>query len=315
MDLVSAFRELVIETPSWGHEDLPQAGRPRDVFERVEDAAEVHRLTGTAGAMALRFPPDAVEDRADLRWAIEERGLRAGAPRCTLGPAAALLECVEIAAALGAPGLALWPADGTSFAGQDDLRERRRRLLDGLGRVYAELPAGFELLLAYEPASDLADWGTALLTCLTLGPRARVLVETGLGSEQIVALLALEGRLGGLVSGAVNPFEQFLAFVELAALDELPRLAIAGAQSVEAIVLSVVNLQEAYAKALLVDRAALQEAQEFGDALCAHEVLLDAYKTDVRDACARARVALGAAHDPVVALRQSDYVERKAVLR
>jgi L-rhamnose isomerase/sugar isomerase len=368
-DLVSAFRDLVIETPSWGYGDsgtrfavFPQPGRPRDVYERVDDAAEVHRLTGTAGAVALHFPWDAVEDYEHLRDHIEARGLRVGAvnpnlfqdPDYKLGsvahphPAvrekavAHLLECVDIAAALGAPAQSLWLADGTNYPGQDDLRERRRRMLDSLGRVYAALPAGQELLIEYklfEPAfyaTDLADWGSALLTCLALGERARVLVDLGhhaqgVNIEQIVAFLAEEGRLGGfhfnnrryadddLVVGSVNPFELFLIFVELAAGDALPRLTIDQSHNVEpkveAMVLSVVNLQEAYAKALLVDRELLREAQEFGDVLGAHQVLLDAYRTDVRADCAAARVALGATVDPVVAVRQTEYAERMAAAR
>jgi L-rhamnose isomerase/sugar isomerase len=218
-------------------------------------------------------------------------------------------------------------------------------MLDSLGRVYAALPAGQELLVEYklfEPAfyaTDLADWGSALLTCLKLGERAKVLVDLGhhaqgVNIEQIVALLAEEGRLGGvhfnnrryadddLVVGSVNPFELFLIFVELAARP----LGVGGIRlsidqshnvepKVEAMVLSVVNLQEAYAKALLVDRELLREAQEFGDVLGAHQVLLDAYRTDVRADCAAARVALGATVDPVVAVRQTEYAERMAAAR
>jgi L-rhamnose isomerase / sugar isomerase len=368
-DLASAFRDLVIETPSWGYGDsgtrfgvFPQPGRPRDVYERVDDAAEVHRLTGTAGAVALHFPWDAVEDYEHLREYIEARALRVGAvnpnlfqdPDYKLGslanPDAAvrdkavthLLECVDIAAALGATAQSLWLADGTNYAGQDDLRERRRRLVDALGRVYEAMPAEQDLLVEYkffEPAfyaTDLADWGSALLTCLSLGDRAKVLVDLGhhaqgTNIEQIVALLAYEGRLGGfhfnnrkyadddLIVGSVNPFELFLVFVELTAAGRLPRLTIDQSHNVEAkveaMVLSVVNLQEAYAKALLVDRDLLREAQEFGDVLRAHEVLLDAYRTDVRADCAAARAALGATADPVIAVRQTEYVERMAAAR
>jgi L-rhamnose isomerase/sugar isomerase len=368
-DLASAFRDLVIETPSWGYGDsgtrfgvFPQPGRPRDVYERVDDAAEVHRLTGTAGAVALHIPWDAVEDYEHLREYIEARGLRVGAvnpnlfedPDYKLGslanPAAAtrekavahLLECVDIAAALGATAQSLWLADGTNYAGQDDLRGRRRRLVDALARVYEAMPPEQELLVEYkffEPAfyaTDLADWGSALLTCLSLGERAKVLVDLGhhaqgTNIEQIVALLASEGRLGGfhfnnrkyadddLIVGSVNPFELFLVFVELAAAGRLPRLTIDQSHNVEAkveaMVLSVVNLQEAYAKALLVDRELLREAQEFGDVLRAHEVLLDAYRTDVRADCAAARAALGATADPVVAVRQTEYAERMAAAR
>ena len=209
---------------------------------------------------------------------------------------------------------------------------------DSLAAVYEQLPTDQELLVEYklfEPAfyaTDLADWGSALLTCQKLGDRARVLIDLGhhaqgVNIEQIVALLDAEGRLGGfhfnnrkyadddLIVGSVNPFELFLIFFELAE-GGLPRLTIDQAHNVEAkveaMVLSVVNLQEAYAKALLVDRDALRDAQQAGDVLGGHEVLLDAYRTDVREVCARARAALGAAEDPVAAHRESGYAQRMA---
>jgi L-rhamnose isomerase / sugar isomerase len=368
-DVAEQLVALAIETPSWGYGDsgtrfgtFPQPGRPRDVFERVEDAAEVHRLTGTAPAVALHFPWDAVDDLGALRDRIEAAGLRVGAvnpnlfqdPDYRLGsvthPDAGvrakavehLLECVSVATALGSTAQSLWLADGTNYPGQDDLRARRARLIDSLAQVYAALPDEQELLVEYklfEPAfyaTDLADWGSALLVCQRLGERARVLIDLGhhaqgTNVEQIVAILAEEGRLGGfhfnnrkyadddLIVGSVNPFELFLIFFELTAGAELPRLTIDQAHNVEAkveaMVLSVVNLQEAYAKALLVDRTALREAQQAGDVLGAHEALLDAYRSDVRPLCARARVAVGAAEDPVAELRASGYAERVATER
>ncbi|MEA2287239.1 MAG: L-rhamnose isomerase / sugar isomerase [Solirubrobacteraceae bacterium] len=366
----AALRELVIETPSWGYADsgtrfatFRQPGWPRDVFERIDDAAEVHRLTGTAGAVALHFPWDAVDDYGALRGHIEARGLRVGAvnpnlfqdPDYKLGsithPDTAvrekavehLLGCVRIAEELGSSAQSLWFADGTNYPGQDDLRARRARMLEALRRVYAELPESQELLVEYklfEPAfyaTDLADWGSSLLVCQKLGDRARVLVDLGhhaqgVNIEQIVALLDEEQRLGGfhfnnrkyadddLIVGSVNPFELFLIFSELAASPTgLPRLTIDQAHNVEAkveaMVLSVVNLQEAYAKALLVDRAALAEAQAQGDVLGGHQALLDAYRTDVRPLCAKVRADLGASPDPVASARLSGYAERVAAER
>jgi L-rhamnose isomerase/sugar isomerase len=366
----NAFTALTIETPSWGYGDsgtrfatFQQTGRPRDVFERIDDAAEVHRLTGTAGAVALHFPWDQVDDFSALRGHAENQGLQIGAvnpnlfqdadyklgsitnpdPRIRGKAVEHLLDCIRIASELGSTAQSLWLADGTNYPGQDDLVERRARMLTALEEVYAALPQHQELLVEYklfEPAfyaTDLADWGSALLTCQRLGERARVLVDLGhhaqgVNIEQIVAILEHEGRLGGfhfnnrkyadddLIVGSVNPFELFLIFVELTAPGrELPRLTIDQSHNVEAkveaMVLSVVNIQETYAKALLVDRAALAEAQSAGDVLRGHEVLLDAYKTDVRPLCARARARLGAAEDPVAALRGSGYVEEMAEKR
>ena len=260
----------MIETPSWGYGDsgtrfgdLPAARPPA---RRLRDASTTPpRSTASparAGAVALHFPWDAVDDYAALR--APRRGARParrrGQPEPLPGPrlqarldhpsrrrgprarrVAHLLECVEIATALGSTAQSLWLADGTNYPGQDDLRARRAPAARRRSReVYAALPAEQELLVEYklfEPAfyaTDLADWGSALLICQKLGERAQVLVDLGhhaqgTNIEQIVALLADEGRLGGfhfnnrkyadddLIVGSVNPFELFLIFFELAA--------------------------------------------------------------------------------------------------
>ena len=364
---LSAFH---VETPSWGYGDsgtrfatFQQPGRPRDVFERLQDAAEVHRLTGAAPSVALHFPWDHVDDLAVLRAHAKSLGLRIGAvnpnlfqdPDYKLGSVTHpdervrekalehLLECAQIATELGSTAQSLWLADGTNYAGQDDLIARRHRMLECLARLYEALPAEQELLIEYklfEPAfyaTDLADWGSSLLVCQKLGDRAKVLVDLGhhaqgVNIEQIVAILDDERRLGGfhfnnrkyadddLIVGSVNPFELFLIFVELTAPGHaMPRLTIDQSHNieakVEAMTLSVVNLQEAYAKALLVDRTRLAEAQRAGDVLGAHELLLDAYRIDVRALCAGSARDVGAAEDPVRALRESGYVERVSAER
>jgi L-rhamnose isomerase/sugar isomerase len=364
---LSAFQ---VETPSWGYGDsgtrfatFQQAGRPRNVYERLEDAAEVQRLTGAAPAVAMHFPWDSVDDLTELRRHLEQFRLRVGAvnpnlfqdPDYRLGSITNpderirrkalghLFECVETARELGSTAQSLWLADGTNYPGQDDLVARRRRLEECLRELYAALPHEQELLVEYklfEPAfyaTDLADWGSALLICQELGERARVLVDLGhhaqgVNVEQIVALLAMRGRLGGfhfnnrkyadddLIVGSVNPFELFLIFCELVATGTaLPRLTIDQSHNieakVEAMTLSVVNLQEAYAKALLVDRDQLAEAQRTGDVLGGHELLLDGYRVDVRPLCAKVRLEVGAAEDPLRTLRESGYVKRAAAQR
>ncbi len=254
-----------------------------------------------------------------------------------------LRECVEIASALGSTAQSLWFADGTNYAGQDNLIARREQLLDCLRELYAALPAEQELLVEYKPfepafyATDIPDWGAAMLICQELGQRARVLVDFGhhlhgTNVEQIVAVLAGIGRLGGfhfnnrkyadddLIVGSTNPFELFLVFCELVGSGQpLPRLTIDQSHNVEnkveAMLLSVVNLQEAYAKALMVDRAALAERQLAGDVLGGHELLLDAFNADVRPICARARAARGASQDPLAEFRGSGYLERRAAER
>ncbi len=365
-----ALAGFEVETPSWGYGDsgtrfavFPQPGRPRNVFEKLDDAAEVHRLTGTAPAVALHFPWDAVTDLDQLTDHLGRRGLRAGAinpnlfqdPDYRLGSITNpdpgirgkalehLRHCVAIGTELGATAQSLWLADGTNYAGQDDLRARRRRLEEGLSELYAVMPEEQEMLIEYkffEPAfyaTDIADWGSALLLCQRLGRRARVLVDLGhhaqgVNVEQIVAFLAHERRLGGfhfnnrkyadddLIVGTVNPLELFLIFAELSAGDApLPRLTIDQSHNVEskleAMVLSVVNLQQAYAKSLLIDRAALAGAQRAGDVVGAHQLMLDAFNTDVRPLCAKVRLELGAAADPLGDLRASGRAARMATER
>jgi L-rhamnose isomerase/sugar isomerase len=365
-----ALGTLLIETPSWGYGDsgtrfgtFVQAARPRDVFERLDDAAEVHRLTGSAGAVALHFPWDQVDDFAALRKHAEKNGLAIGAvnpnlfqdpdyklgsignpdPRIRDKALAHLVECVQIATQLGSSAQSLWLGDGTNYPGQDNLAARHERVASALEALYAVLPAEQELLVEYklfEPAfysTDIADWGSALLLCQRVGERARILVDLGhhaqgTNVEQIVALLGAQDRLGGLhfndrkyadddlIVGSVNPFALFLVFCELLESGrELPRLTIDQAHNVEekieAMVLSVVTLQEVYVKALLVDREALNRAQLAGDVLGGHEELLRAFATDVRPLCAKVRVESGAAADPIGALRSSGYVSRMAEQR
>jgi L-rhamnose isomerase / sugar isomerase len=258
------------------------------------------------------------------------------------------LECVEIAGEVGSSQLSLWLADGTNYPGQDDLRGRFRRLVESLEELYASLPAGMRLLVEYkffEPAfysTDLPDWGTAALVCRKLGPQAQVLVDTGhhpLGTnvEQIVALLLSEGLLGGfhfnnrkyadddLIVGSIDPFELFRIMLEIA----LGRSDAATTQTanavafmidqshniegkIDAMIQSVVNIQTAYAKALLVDQDRLETAQQEADVLGAHRVLLEAFETDVRPLVGRLRSDLGLEPDPVEAFRSGGHGKRLA---
>jgi L-rhamnose isomerase/sugar isomerase len=250
-----------------------------------------------------------------------------------------LIECAEIGREVDSAVLSLWFADGTNYAGQDSFMERRHRMHESLSETYQTMPDKMRLLLEYKPFepafyhTDLPDWGAALTMCQRLGERAEVLVDLGhhlqgTNIEHIVALLLDEGRLGGfhfnnrkyadddLIVGSVNPFELFLIYVELIEAEESTRIDYMIDQAhnieakMEAMILSVTNLQEAYAKALLVNRQALNEARHSGDVLGAHRTLLDAYATDVRPLCAKVREDIGAAADPIAAFKQSGYLER-----
>jgi L-rhamnose isomerase/sugar isomerase len=261
------------------------------------------------------------------------------------------LECIEIAQLVDSTVFTLWLADGTNYPGQDDLRGRFRYLVEGLGEVCAALPEGLRLLVEYkffEPAfysTDLPDWGMAALVCRKLGPQAQVLVDTGhhaLGTnvEQIVAVLLEEGLLGGfhfnnrkyadddLIVGSIDPFELFRIMSEIVAAKSDPATAptadaiafmidqshnIEG--KIEAMIQSVVNIQTAYAKALVVDRAKLHDVQTAGDVVGAHRILTDAYETDVRPLLAHFRAQSNLASDPVEAFRSDGHAERLALER
>jgi L-rhamnose isomerase / sugar isomerase len=368
--VLARLGQLEIETPSWGYGNsgtrfhvYPWPGAARTVHERIADAALVHCLTGCCPAVALHIPWDAVDDYRELRAFAESEGIRIGAinpnlfgdDEYRLGSlchpdeavrAQALrhcLECVEIAAEVSSTVVSLWLADGTNYPGQDDLRARHARLLEGLEQVYAALPAGTRLLVEYkffEPgfySTDLPDWGTAALVCRRIGPQAQVLVDTGhhpqgTNIEQIVARLLAEGLLGGfhfnnrkyadddLIVGSIDPFELFRIMREIAkGGGEDVAFMIDQSHNVEgkidAMIQSVMNIQTAFAKALLVDEERLAAAQAEGDVLGAHRILIEAFEADVRPLLARWRTERGLEADPVEAFRAGGYAERLAADR
>lgn len=375
-ELFSALRAQAIETPSWGYGDtgtrfktFSHPGAARNVWEKVADAAVVHKLTGVAPRVALHVPWDRVDDWAELKSYAENLGIGIGAinPNVfqdndyklgSLGhpdagvrqkAVAHILDCCQIMREMDSKGLSLWFADGTNYAAQDSLRARKGRFEEGLAEVYAALPEGGRLLLEYKPfepafyASDVPDWGTAYAHCLKLGERAQVLVDLGhhlqgTNIEQIVAFLLAEDRLGGfhfnsrryadddLIVGSGNPFELFCIYAELVRAEQE---GVPGVHNVaymmdqahniepklEAMLQSVVNCQEAYAKALHVGFEALEAAQAAGDVLGAHRVLTDAFKTDVRPLLRTVRRELGVPEDPLHALREGGFQEKNAATR
>ncbi|MFD4260829.1 L-rhamnose isomerase [Streptomyces sp. NPDC058534] len=258
-----------------------------------------------------------------------------------------LMECVDIMDATGSRDLKLWFADGTNYPGQDDIAARQDRLAEALQAVYERLGEGQRMLLEYkffEPAfytTDVPDWGTAYAHCLKLGDKAQVVVDTGhhapgTNIEFIVALLLREGKLGGfdfnsrfyadddLMVGSADPFQLFRIMHEViknGGLEPAAGVAFMLDQchnieaKIPAIIRSVMNVQEATAKALLVDDQALAAAQEEGDVLAANAVLMDAYSTDVRPLLAQIREEKGLNPDPIAAYRAGGWQERIAAER
>src|SRR5580692_8899131 len=365
----SALRTHRIETPSWAFGNsgtrfkvFPQPGVPRTPHEKIDDAAQVHAFTGVAPSVAVHIPWDKVDDFAAFAGYAAERGVAIGTvnanvfqdddyrlgsvanpdPRVRAKAVDHLLECIAIMDATGSRDLKLWFADGTNYPGQDDIRARQDRLAEGLAAVYARLGPQQRMLLEYklfEPSfytTDVPDWGTSLLHCTALGPKAAVVVDTGhhapgVNIEFIVAVLLRAGRLGGfdfnsrfyadddLMVGAADPFQLFRILNEVVAADALrPEAGIAFMldqchniePKIPAQIRSVMNVQEATAKALLVDRAALAAAQQAGDVLGANAVFMDAYNTDVRPLLAGLREDMGLDPDPIAAYQRSGYAEK-----
>jgi L-rhamnose isomerase/sugar isomerase len=224
-----------IETPSWGYADsgtrfgaFRMPGAPRNVVEKFEDAAQAHRYTGIAPAVALHIPWDAGADWGELSKYAGSLGMSVGAinpnvfqdydyrfgslgstrPEVRARAVAHIHECVEIMKTVGSQNLSLWFADGTNFPGQGHIRRRKQWFAEGLSEVYASLSPGQTMLVEYKPFepafyhTDIADWGMAYAFCKALGEQAKVLVDLGhhlqgANIEHIVAFLLDEGRLGG----------------------------------------------------------------------------------------------------------------------
>jgi L-rhamnose isomerase/sugar isomerase len=365
----TALKAQRIETPSWAFGNtgtrfkvFAQPGVPRTPQEKVADAAQVHKFTGVAPSVAVHIPWDKVDDYGELAAFAADAGIAIGTVNANvfqdddykLGSVANpdpavrrkaldhLLECVDIMDATGSRDLKLWFADGTNYPGQDDIRARQDRLAEALAVVYQRLGPGQRMLLEYklfEPSfytTDVPDWGTSLLHCLALGPRAAVVVDTGhhapgTNIEFIVAILLRAGRLGGfdfnsrfyadddLMVGAADPFQLFRIVREVTAAGALgPEAGIAFMldqchniePKIPAQIRSVMNVQEATAKALLTDTEALAAAQRSGDVLGANAALMDAYNTDVRPLLAGLREDMGLDPDPVAAYHRSGYGEK-----
>ena len=248
-------------------------------------------------------------------------------------------ECIDIMDATGSRDLKIWLADGTNYPGQQDLRARQDRLADSLAQIYSRIGSTQRLVLEYkffEPAfyhTDVPDWGTSYAQVVALGDRALVCLDTGhhapgTNIEFIVMQLLRLGKLGSfdfnsrfyadddLIVGAADPFQLFRILYEVIrgggyGTDSSVAFMLDQCHNVEdkipGQIRSVLNVQEMTARALLVDRAALEAAQNAGDVLGANGILMDAFYTDVRADLAAWRESRGLAGDPMTAYATSGY--------
>ncbi|MEQ1495738.1 MAG: L-rhamnose catabolism isomerase [Novosphingobium sp.] len=255
------------------------------------------------------------------------------------------IECIEIGRQLGSRDLTVWVGDGTNFPGQQDFARSLDRYLEAASQVYAALPDNWRMLLEhkmFEPAfysTVISDWGSSILAAQELGPKAKCLVDLGhhapnVNIEQIVARLHRFGKLGGfhfndskygdddLDSGSINPHQLFLVFNELVEAELNPREGFDPAymidqshnvtDPIESMLSSAEAITQCYAKALLVDREVLRQAQQTNDTMMAFQALRRAYTIDVAPILAKARAEAGGAIDVLATYRASQWRTRKA---
>lgn len=338
---------------------FPAGGEPRNLEEKIGDIGLLHRLNQSSGAISLHIPWDIPSNPSHIKTLAAQHGLRFDAMNSNTfqdQPDQALsykfgslqnvdkgirqqaidhnIEVIRHGIELGSDSLTVWLSDGSCFPGQLNFRQAFQHTLHGLQEIYAALPDNWKMFVeykAFEPnfySTTVGDWGQSLLYASKLGPKAYTLVDLGhhlpnANIEQIVALLLMEGKLGGfhfndskygdddLTVGSIKPYQLFLIFNELVegmdsrgmnhatdlgwmidashnVKDPLEDLL----QSVEAIMIT-------YAQALLVDRKKLTEAQQNNDVATAQEVLQQAFRTDVRAIVAEARLRAGGALNPL----------------
>jgi len=338
-------------------------GEPGTLEQKIEDVGLLHKLNQSSGAISLHIPWDIPSDPEKIKSLAASHGLGFDAvnsntfqdqkgqehsykfgslhhvdPKVRKQAVEHNIEVIKHGVALGSKALTVWLADGSSFPGQLNFREAFQNTLESLKEIYKHLPADWKMFVEYkgfEPnfySTTIADWGQSLLLANKLGEKAYTLVDLGhhqpnVNIEQIVALLLMEGKLGGfhfndskyadddLTAGAIKPYQLFLIFNEL--VDGMDAKGIDHATGLGWMIDASHNLKDplvdllqsveaikiAYAQALLVDRKALIEAQQANDVVKAQEILQNAFRTDVRSIVAESRLRAGGALNPVEMFR------------
>ena len=339
-------------------------GEPRSLEEKMEDVGLLHALNQSSGAISLHIPWDIPENISSIKGMAAQLGLRFDAVNSNtfqdqqeqehsykFGSMQHVdkavrqqaidhnIEVIKHGIELGSDSLTVWLSDGSCFPGELNFRKAFQNTLESLQEVYSALPANWKMFVeykAFEPnfySMSVGDWGQSLLYANKLGEKAYTLVDLGhhlpnANIEQIVALLLMEGKLGGfhfndskygdddLTVGSINPYQLFLIFNELVeGMDTKGMNHATGLgwmidashnvkDPLEDLLQSVEAIKISYAQALLVDVKALEAARQKNDVTQAQEILQEAYRTDVRPLVAEARLRAGGALQPLQALRQ-----------
>jgi L-rhamnose isomerase/sugar isomerase len=339
LDDCATIQQLVRATPTIS---------PHLPWDSTSDFAELRVAAQTRGLAFDAVNSNTFQDQAGQKLSYKFGSLSHVDRAVREQAIAHNIECIEIGCKLGSKALTVWVGDGSNFAGQSNLTLALDRYLDSMREVYGALPADWRVFLehkCFEPAfysTVIADWGTSFAAALELGPKAQCLVDLGhhaptVNIEQIVARLVRFGKLAGfhfndskygdddLDTGSVEPFRLFLVFNELVDAENRKAKGFAPAymldqshnvtDPIESLMQSAIELQRAYAQALIVDRQALAAAQAANDALGAHLELKHAFTADVSPILAMARYRAKGAIAPIETYRASGYRAQKATER
>ncbi|MFK5980460.1 MAG: L-rhamnose catabolism isomerase [Rhizobiaceae bacterium] len=317
-------------------------------WDKVDDISE---LKGKGEALGLGF--DAMNSNTFQDQADQEKSYKYGslshADSATRQQAIDHnIECIEYGKALGSKALTVWVGDGSNFPGQVNFTRQFERYLDAMKSIYKGLPDDWRIFTEhkiFEPAfysTVVQDWGTNYLIATELGDKAHCLVDLGhhaptVNIEMIVARLIQFGKLGGfhfndskygdddLDTGLIDPYRLFLVFNELVDAENRD---VAGfdpahmldqshnvTDPIESLMQSAMEVQRAYALALVVDRNRLEDYQENNDALMASNTLKSAFRTDVEPILAMSRLEKNGAIDPVAVYRKAGYRQNVSKIR
>lgn len=237
---VEKAKTLEVAVPSWGagtggtrFARFPNAGEPRNVYEKLEDCATINSLIRSTSAVSLHIPWDKPESADTLKNFATDHGLKFDAMNSNtfqdqLGQEKSYkfgslshadkdtrkqaiehnIECIELGQKIGSKALTVWVGDGSNFAGQTNFRHALERYLDSMHEIYAALPDDWRMFIEhkmFEPAfysTVISDWGTNYYCAKELGEKAFCLVDLGhhapnVNIEQIVSRLIQFQKLGG----------------------------------------------------------------------------------------------------------------------
>jgi len=246
------------------------------------------------------------------------------------------IDVINIGNKLGSKSLTIWLADGSNFPGQSNFQHVLQNTEDSVKQIYKALPEDWKMFIEYKPyepnfySTVIQDWGTSFMLANACGDKAYSLVDLGhhlpnTNIEQIVSTLMMKGKLGGfhfndskygdddVTVGSIKPYSLFLIFNSLVygmennPQNPYPAWMIDASHNIkdplEDLIQSLEAIQEAYAKALLIDQNELAAAQKDNDVVKCQEILQNAYRTDVRPLIEKARLSRGGAINPIETYR------------